>query len=277
MSRLASVKIAQVSCGWQHTMCLSSTGKVFAWGYGEDGQLGHGDCKDYLSPKEITVLADTLVTSISCGHSHSGCIGGKKLFMWGCNPDARCYCVTTEPVPIPTRISVARPVQLDLGVNHSAVITEEGKVVMAGLAQEGQLGIGNSGCMQMYEVPMFGQHNKAEMVACGDAFTVVMNWRGEVFSFGKGAHGRTGRGVSKEVFEPGVVKISEPVKMISAGCRHAGAVGVSGNLYVWGFNYYHQLGVETDDKDVDFPVKVGIDKVISLSCGYFHTMALRSP
>jgi len=34
-------------------MALSLEGKVYSWGYGEDGQLGHGDTNDYLNPTEI--------------------------------------------------------------------------------------------------------------------------------------------------------------------------------------------------------------------------------
>ncbi|OMJ70771.1 hypothetical protein SteCoe_31192 [Stentor coeruleus] len=277
ISSLEGIKIIQVSCGWQHTMCLSNTGKVFSWGYGEDGQLGHGDCKDYLSPKEITTFYNIQINIISCGHSHSAAIGDKKLYAWGCNPDSRCFVTTTEPVHAPYKVTnILKPSFVDLGVNHSAVVNEEGKVFMAGLGQEGQLGMSSTGFVQIYEHPLFGEKNKAEMVACGDAFTLIMNWRGEVYSFGKGAHGRTGRGSSEEIYEPGVVKLPEAVKSISAGCRHASAVGVSGSLYVWGFNYYHQLGLNSEDKDVDFPVKTGLDKVNGVSCGYFHTMALKS-
>jgi Kinesin motor domain/Regulator of chromosome condensation (RCC1) repeat len=276
VSKLENIKIVQVSCGWQHTVCLSSTGKVFSWGYGEDGQLGHGDCKDYLTPKEILGLQDTYVSMVSCGHSHSGCIGDKKAYMWGCNPDARCFVVTSGPAQSPVKININKPSSLDLGLNHSAVVTEDGKLFVAGLAQEGQLGIASNGFVQSYEVPMFGEKNRAEMAVCGDAFTIVLNSKGEVFSFGKAAHGRTGRGSIQEVYEPGIIKLPEPAKSISAGCRHAGAVGVSGSLYLWGFNYYHQLGFDSDDKDVDIPIKSSINEVISLSCGYFHTMVLRA-
>ena len=31
----------------------TSDGKVFSWGHGKDGLLGHGDEKDQLVPKEI--------------------------------------------------------------------------------------------------------------------------------------------------------------------------------------------------------------------------------
>jgi alpha-tubulin suppressor-like RCC1 family protein len=271
---LSSLKIVSVSCGWQHTLCLSSSGQVFSWGYGEDGQLGHGDCKDYLIPKEISSLPQG-ASMISCGHSHSGCISDKKLFMWGCNPDARCFLTTAEPVSSPVKINLAKVTYLDLGVNHSAAVVEDGKVVLSGLAQEGQLGVVSSGFLQCVEHPLFGEKNKAEMVACGDAFTIVLNEKGEVFSFGKAAHGRTGQGNTGDVQETGKVGIGEVVKSISAGCRHSAAVTVNGTLFVWGFNYYHQLGLGDDDKDFDVPVKCPVDKVLTVSCGYFHTMALR--
>ena len=276
LTHLESFKVTSVACGWQHTLCLLNNGKVFSWGYGEDGQLGHGDCKDYLIPKEIQSI-NSFVCHIACGHSHSGCISDKKLFMWGCNPDSRCFLTTTEPIPAPQKISLNKVVHLDLGVNHSAAVLEDGKVVLSGLAQEGQLGVNSTGFLQMVEHPLFGNSNKATMVACGDAFTLVLTDKGEVHSFGKAAHGRTGQGSMGEVHETGLVKIQETVKFIDAGCRHAAAVTNSGNLYVWGFNYYHQLGLNSEDKDVDVPVKCPLDKVVSVSCGYFHTMVIRSP
>jgi len=50
VAKLMKTHVAQVACGWQHTLALSSNGKVFAWGYGEDGQLGHGDKLDQTVP-----------------------------------------------------------------------------------------------------------------------------------------------------------------------------------------------------------------------------------
>lgn len=42
-----------VACGWQHTLCLTDSREVLSWGYGEDGQLGHGDWEDSLRPRVI--------------------------------------------------------------------------------------------------------------------------------------------------------------------------------------------------------------------------------
>lgn len=91
---LLKVQIAQVTCGWQHTLCLSTLGKVYSWGYGEDGQLGHGETSDQTTPKEVEFFRKNgiKVAFIAAGHSHSGCITESqpaRLFMWGQNSDCR--------------------------------------------------------------------------------------------------------------------------------------------------------------------------------------------
>lgn len=70
--------IVQVACGWQHTLCLTLDGRVFSWGYGEDGQLGHNDTEDSLSPKEVEYFSQNglQVVFVAAGHSHSGAITG---------------------------------------------------------------------------------------------------------------------------------------------------------------------------------------------------------
>uniref|UniRef100_A0A453NIV4 Uncharacterized protein n=1 Tax=Aegilops tauschii subsp. strangulata TaxID=200361 RepID=A0A453NIV4_AEGTS len=39
-------KIAQVACGWRHTLALTENKNVFSWGRGASGQLGHGEIID---------------------------------------------------------------------------------------------------------------------------------------------------------------------------------------------------------------------------------------
>ena len=62
---LSGVSISLVTCGWQHTMALTQQGKVLSWGYGEDGQLGHGDSNDCLSPKLVQALKDLTIYKIA--------------------------------------------------------------------------------------------------------------------------------------------------------------------------------------------------------------------
>eukprot|EP00347_Sterkiella_histriomuscorum_P016506 403352920 len=366
---LVKIQIIQVSCGWQHSMALSSQGRIFSWGYGEDGQLGHGDTNDYLLPKEIDFFRKNSINvgMIACGHSHSGCITdgqSSQLYLWGCNPDCRLMIEENENQLLPTltileqakmknyergdqlKLEGLEPCYLSLGVTHTAIVTRSGELYTGGSMLDGQLGVNyeaakndqsypsslsnthqlinesnssfinqfkdqkelKSQSLPIYRVDFFSAQNKATQVSCGDAFTIVLNERNEVYAFGKLSHGRLGVGNGQNlnqqktnqlkqsiqnqtyqstegsndcIAEPQLLQSlsqSEKVVQISAGCRHAACVTDSGKLYAWGFNFYEQLGLGDSEKDFDVPTKVSkglqSSKVKFVSCGYFHTGAL---
>ena len=94
------------------------------------------------------------------------------------------------------------------------------------------------------KVATFGKDNRTVQVACGDAFTLVLNEKSQVYSFGKLSHGRLGLGQSKPLAddgnndflpEPRLIDslTNEKIVQISAGCRHAAAV--SGNYFSHNF------------------------------------------
>jgi E3 ubiquitin-protein ligase HERC2 len=46
---------------------LDSEGRVYSFGSGEDGKLGHGNELDQLSPKQIVALQGHKIIDASCG------------------------------------------------------------------------------------------------------------------------------------------------------------------------------------------------------------------
>ena len=42
---LGGVHVNGVACGWRHSCAVDRTGRLFTWGWGKYGQLGHGDFK----------------------------------------------------------------------------------------------------------------------------------------------------------------------------------------------------------------------------------------
>ncbi|GLC44604.1 hypothetical protein PLESTB_001324500 [Pleodorina starrii] len=56
---LAGQQVALLACGWRHTLCVTATGRVYSWGRGVNGQLGHGEEQDLTEP--------TLLSSLSRG------------------------------------------------------------------------------------------------------------------------------------------------------------------------------------------------------------------
>uniref|UniRef100_A0A0E0H131 RCC1-like domain-containing protein n=1 Tax=Oryza nivara TaxID=4536 RepID=A0A0E0H131_ORYNI len=50
-------KVAQVACGWRHTLAFTEKKNVFSWGRGTSGQLGHGEIVDRNKPVMIDALS----------------------------------------------------------------------------------------------------------------------------------------------------------------------------------------------------------------------------
>ena len=67
------VEIADFSCGSNHTVAVDSHKRVFSWGWGGLGRLGHAEQKDEMIPRLIKFF-DTQsrgVKSVHCGSSFS--------------------------------------------------------------------------------------------------------------------------------------------------------------------------------------------------------------
>lgn len=47
------IKITSVSCGAKHTCCMDSEGRIYTWGFGAYGRLGHGNVKDQFEPLAV--------------------------------------------------------------------------------------------------------------------------------------------------------------------------------------------------------------------------------
>jgi alpha-tubulin suppressor-like RCC1 family protein len=54
--------VDSVAAGLFHGAAASSTGDVFVWGLGVNGQLGLGDGSDYLAPQQLPELVRLLAT-----------------------------------------------------------------------------------------------------------------------------------------------------------------------------------------------------------------------
>lgn len=58
---------------------------VCSWGRGEDGQLGHGDAEDRLSPTYLSALDGHEVVSVTCGADHTTAYSESftQVYSWG--------------------------------------------------------------------------------------------------------------------------------------------------------------------------------------------------
>lgn len=51
-------KIKAIACGGRHNLVLTKDGRLFSFGFGQQGQLGNGNCKNILKPTQVQSFAN---------------------------------------------------------------------------------------------------------------------------------------------------------------------------------------------------------------------------
>src|SRR3546814_7515467 len=84
-TRQHGVKVMSVGCGAEHSLFISSDGKLFSCGNGAQGQLGQGNTRDFNYPKLVGGdLAQVKVAGASGGDAHTVvCTTDGDVFYWG--------------------------------------------------------------------------------------------------------------------------------------------------------------------------------------------------
>lgn len=117
-------KMFMVACGWRHTICVSSSGALYTYGWSKYGQLGHGDFEDHLFPHKVQALHESFTSQISGGWRHTMALTADgKLYGWGWNK---------------------KVILISCGWRHTLAVTERQNVFSWGRGTNGQLGHGES-------------------------------------------------------------------------------------------------------------------------------------
>ena len=67
---IGEAAVVQVAAGREHSMALTTTGELYAWGIGDRGQLGHGGKEDLSVSRVVNGIEGTVV-GMSGGTYHS--------------------------------------------------------------------------------------------------------------------------------------------------------------------------------------------------------------
>nr|POE46451.1 ultraviolet-b receptor uvr8 [Quercus suber] len=135
-----------ISCGGAHTLFLTESGRVFATGLNDFGQLGISENKSYsLGPVEVSGLQKEIAL-ISAGYYHSCAITvDGELYMWGKNSNGQLGLGkrSAEVVPLPTKVDCLDGITIKmvaLGSEHSMAVTDGGEALSWGIGDSGRLG-----------------------------------------------------------------------------------------------------------------------------------------
>lgn len=149
----SKTRVKKIASGQQHTLALTTCGKVFGWGDPDSGKIGrmvNTRNKNQNCMKMEKTSAKNAV-DIFCGNMHSFYINDKnQVFAWGLNNRGQLGIGNLFDCSQPTRVKDLDPfegdyvVELAGGEHHSIARTLEGRVYCWGLNDEGQLGIGDT-------------------------------------------------------------------------------------------------------------------------------------
>ncbi|XP_077878056.1 putative E3 ubiquitin-protein ligase HERC6 [Ictidomys tridecemlineatus] len=227
---LATLHVAFVSCGKEHSLAVCHRGRVFAWGAGSEGQLGIGEIKEInFIPKKINALADIKIIQVSCGHYHSLALSKDgQVFSWGKNSHGQLGLGNEFPSQAsPQRVKSLEGIplaQVAAGGAHSFALSLCGTSFGWGNNNAGQLALsGKNVPEQSYKPRSIGALKNLGVIyiSCGDEHTAVLTQAGRVFTFGDNSRGQLGHSTTAKSRGPQLVKrINGLVSQIDCGSYH---------------------------------------------------------
>ena len=86
VAALEGVDVVQVSAGPTHVAAVDRAGRVYTWGAGSYGQLGHGDRRPAFKPRLVKALLGVNITSVTAGTRHTVAVDDAgEAYAWGSN------------------------------------------------------------------------------------------------------------------------------------------------------------------------------------------------
>ncbi|KAJ8610341.1 hypothetical protein CTAYLR_003854 [Chrysophaeum taylorii] len=230
---LASESIVEVACGYGHTLAKTRTGRVFASGYNDRGQLGLGHRVNLNRFERIKAI--DRATVIAAGSQHSLLVSNGALYAFGQGSLGQLGLgrrVTGRLVPVPVTLGGAMTRTCAAGANHSIAVDDDGACWFWGHAEYGQhggLGTGHDYVTAEYWYvprPVTPAPPPLRDACCGANFSMGVSAAGALVSWGWPAHGVLGRGDERGSASPDFVHGLDGVEVlrVAAATRHAAAV-----------------------------------------------------
>ena len=303
-----AVRAVQVSGGSYHSLALSSSGAVYAWGWNGSGQLGNGTTADSHIPVAVKVVGTPMagknITQISAGgsfndgHSLARASDG-TVYAWGRGVYGQLGNGTTTDSNVPVAVkTVGTPMaaktitQISAGAGHSLALASDGTVYAWGQNTYGQLGNNvttNSSspvAVQTTGTPMAGK--SIVNIAAGGYHSLALADDGTVYAWGYNPTGQLGNGATVDSRTPVAVKATgtpmagKNIIKIAAGVHNSLALASDGTVYTWGRGEFGQLGNgTTTDSNIPVAVKtvgtpMASKTIIGISGGPAYMLAVDS-
>ncbi|XP_022618571.1 probable E3 ubiquitin-protein ligase HERC1 [Seriola dumerili] len=273
-----------IEAGQYCTFSVSADGSVKACGKGSYGRLGLGDSNNQSMPKKLVLEPHRNMKKVSSskgsdGHTLAITVEG-EVFSWGDGEYGKLghgnSATQKYPKIIQGPLLGKVVVCVSAGYRHSAAVTNDGELYTWGEGDFGRLGHSDS---QSRNVPTLVKDiSGVGQVACGSSHTIAVAQDGHtVWSFGGGDNGKLGHGDTNRVYRPKVIEALHGfiIRKVCAGSQSSLALTSAGQVFAWGCGSCLGCGSsETTSLRPRFVEDLGITKIIDISCGDSHCLAL---
>ena len=240
-TRVAAIggAVRSVCAGSYHAACITGDGRVWSWGNGYQGKLGHGDYDDRSLPKAVasTAFAAKQITAGSyCTlvlHTDDAIwVTGRVRFG---GPSSATF--TRVQFPDTPGLPPLRFVQVSITWEHVVALTTDGGLFSWGRGEGGRLGHSSTENINVPRLVTALKDVPIASAAAGYRTSLVLARSGEVWSWGTGlALGHGGDEQSQQLLPRviGVLGAGASIRRVATGSGIAACANADGSLWIWG-------------------------------------------
>ena len=137
-----------MAAGVKHMLAVTGDGKLYSWGEGTNGRLGHGDQTTIAEPRISRPSKGKMVVAAAAGEEHSlAAASDGEMFAWGSGSFGKLGLgdPTDESTPRPVTAAAGHHVTaVACGYAHSVALCANYEVLVWGSGWKGKLGLGDN-------------------------------------------------------------------------------------------------------------------------------------
>ncbi|KAJ8551330.1 hypothetical protein K7X08_000700 [Anisodus acutangulus] len=187
---LKGLRTVRAACGVWHTAAVvevmvgsssssnCSSGKLFTWGDGDKGRLGHGDKESKLVPTCVAALVEPNFCQVACGHSLTVALttSGHVYTMGSPVYGQLGYHQADGKLPrrVEGKLTKSFVEEIACGAYHVTVLTSRTEVYTWGKGENGRLGHGDTDDRNSPTLVEALKDKQVKSIACGTNFTAAI-------------------------------------------------------------------------------------------------------
>ncbi|KAI8429259.1 hypothetical protein MSG28_007770 [Choristoneura fumiferana] len=287
---------------------IKKNGRVFVFGGNAWGQLGLGHKDEVTRPSCVKWLKPHRAMFVACGRAHTVFVtDSNSVYSVGCNDEGQLGTGDMEHHTVPQYVEVEEHPnirQVSAGSNHTALLTDEGRVFVCGSNTEGQLGLGEdtrastsdnenqklgipSTATTIYVPEVLPLDIPIKSACCGAAHTFLLSMdETKILAFGSNERGQLGLPQDVEnMTQPMEIDMEKmfdgyQLKLVACGAMHTAFVTDNGLLYTCGESRHNKLCLEDNDDNSNETNQYSPKRVTAMNgfivdnvaCGGCHTL-----